>query len=176
MMGTRLLAIVLLGLWPIYCTAELAFNLVHSISTAPSSHRGPHILFRDEHPPDSLTRTPLRTNRINVHCPRKQSLVNQYSFVSSGLDDWDSIEVDAPDVEDRLTLLELAKMTGNAYAKKGQKNWYDVGQNWNMVRFFPPSRTNVRKRTHSRRAFLLAGKMTTTAFEVMFSSPTTTRL
>jgi len=41
------------------------------------------------------------------------------------------VEIEGPDIEDRLTLLELAKMTGNAYALPGHSNWYDLDDMWN---------------------------------------------
>ena len=47
--------------------------------------------------------------------------------------EWYPVEVLAPNVEDRQTLLELAKMTGNAYALPGQKNWYEMDEFWNTV-------------------------------------------
>jgi hypothetical protein len=39
-----------------------------------------------------------------------------------------------PDVESRATLLELAKMTNNAYVEPDDPAWYDLGANWNDVR------------------------------------------
>ena len=47
--------------------------------------------------------------------------------------EWDDVEIIGPDYEDRLTLLELAKMTGNAYALPGRPNWYEVDPAWNTV-------------------------------------------
>jgi lipase ATG15 len=49
--------------------------------------------------------------------------------------EWDRIETLGPDVEDRHTLAQLARMSGNAYAIPGQKNWYDVDGAWNTVCF-----------------------------------------
>lgn len=46
---------------------------------------------------------------------------------------WDPIEVPGPDIEDRHTLSQLARMSGNAYALPGQKNWYDIDLAWNTV-------------------------------------------
>jgi hypothetical protein len=46
---------------------------------------------------------------------------------------WDPIEVLGPDIEDRHTLAQLARMSGNAYALPGQKNWYDLDSAWNTV-------------------------------------------
>lgn len=48
--------------------------------------------------------------------------------------DWDLVEVNGPDVQDRHTLVQLARMSGDAYALPGQKNWYDIDPAWNEVR------------------------------------------
>ncbi|KAI0780663.1 alpha/beta-hydrolase [Trametes elegans] len=45
--------------------------------------------------------------------------------------EWEEVQVLAPDIEDRHTLSQLARMTGNAYALPGQKNWYDIDRAWN---------------------------------------------
>ena len=47
---------------------------------------------------------------------------------------WDEDDVPAPDVEDRETLLALAKMTNNAYVEPSDKAWYNLGSNWSVVR------------------------------------------
>jgi len=41
--------------------------------------------------------------------------------------------VEGPDVGDLHTLAQLARMSANAYALPGQKNWYEVDQAWNTV-------------------------------------------
>ena len=51
--------------------------------------------------------------------------------------EWDRIEVLGPDVEDRHTLSQLARMSGNAYALPGQNNWYEIDAAWNTVCFIP---------------------------------------
>ncbi|KZT26544.1 alpha/beta-hydrolase [Neolentinus lepideus HHB14362 ss-1] len=45
--------------------------------------------------------------------------------------EWDEVEVLGPEIEDRHTLAQLARMTGNAYAMPGRKNWYDIDNEWN---------------------------------------------
>ncbi|KAG6832783.1 hypothetical protein H0H92_009401 [Tricholoma furcatifolium] len=45
---------------------------------------------------------------------------------------WDEEDVIGPDVERRETLLELAKMTNNAYVDPLDKDWYDLGGGWNV--------------------------------------------
>ncbi len=47
--------------------------------------------------------------------------------------EWDIKEVLGPDIEDRHTLAQLARMSGNAYALPGRPNWYEVDQAWNQV-------------------------------------------
>lgn len=56
--------------------------------------------------------------------------------------EWDEFHVLAPDIEDRHTLSQLARMTGNAYALPGRKNWYDIDAAWNTVRL-PPLRPSA---------------------------------
>lgn len=51
----------------------------------------------------------------------------------SELVEWEQVQMLGPDIEDQHTLGQLARMTGNAYALPGQKNWYDIDQVWNMV-------------------------------------------
>lgn len=51
--------------------------------------------------------------------------------------EWDEVHVLGPDIEDRHTLSQLARMTGNAYALPGRKNWYDIDAAWNTVRDLP---------------------------------------
>jgi len=47
-----------------------------------------------------------------------------------GVDGWDLRATLAPNVSDRATLLELAKMTHNAYFEPSDKEWHDIGGNW----------------------------------------------
>jgi lipase ATG15 len=70
---------------------------------------------------------------------------------------WDPIEVLGPDIEDRHTLSQLARISGNAYALPGQKNWYDIDSAWNVVSRRCLDRLQL---NHAgRRAFLSAGKI-----------------
>lgn len=79
------------------------------------------------------TRT-LKTSRPVSHEAflRARSL-SRFTRQSAKLD-WEEDEVVAPDVESRQTLLELAKMTNNAYLEPGEAGWYDLGGKWNVVR------------------------------------------
>ena len=46
---------------------------------------------------------------------------------------WEPAEVYGPDVQDRETLLLLAKMANNAYTEPDKSDWYDIGPYWNVV-------------------------------------------
>ncbi|KAF5326713.1 hypothetical protein D9619_004273 [Psilocybe cf. subviscida] len=47
--------------------------------------------------------------------------------------DWEEEEILGPDVERRETLLELAKMTNNAYLEPDDPDWYDLDGHWNVT-------------------------------------------
>ena len=59
--------------------------------------------------------------------------VRSMRFRESAIIDWDKIEMDGPDVNDRETLLVLAKMTNNAYLLPDEEGWYPLGDYWNDV-------------------------------------------
>ncbi|EAU88644.1 lipase [Coprinopsis cinerea okayama7 len=47
--------------------------------------------------------------------------------------EWDAVEVLGPNVEDRHTLAQLARMAGNAYSLgPGRHNWYEVDDAWSI--------------------------------------------
>jgi lipase ATG15 len=46
---------------------------------------------------------------------------------------WEEDEISGPDVESRETLLELAKMTHNAYIDPDDPAWYELDRNWTVV-------------------------------------------
>jgi hypothetical protein len=77
---------------------------------------------------------------------------------------WTADEVDGPDVSRRSALLELAKMTNNAYLNPNETGWYELGAGWTVVRARRYMYTGARpltrvsgSRTHS------AGSRTLTA-------------
>ncbi|KAG9118589.1 putative lipase atg15 [Ceratobasidium sp. 392] len=43
---------------------------------------------------------------------------------------WEENDVEGPATDKRETLLALAKMTSNAYFRKDEPGWYDLGGNW----------------------------------------------
>ncbi|KAI0077056.1 alpha/beta-hydrolase [Panus rudis PR-1116 ss-1] len=89
----------------------------------------------------------LQTRRIKSRKPRsfdayiqarRRSYPHLYSSDSdqeaeAELFEWDDEEaVIAPDTESRETLLQLAKMTNNAYLEPGEAGWYDLDGKWNV--------------------------------------------
>ena len=106
------------------------------------------------HPIQSLSDAPapsftLKAAPTTIYRPR--------SLSDSRPTEWDPIELLGPDVEDRHTLSQLARISGNAYALPGQKNWYDIDSAWNVVSrhcFSAPMFNHA-----CPRAFLSAGKI-----------------
>ncbi|KZS91144.1 alpha/beta-hydrolase [Sistotremastrum niveocremeum HHB9708] len=45
--------------------------------------------------------------------------------------DWDEVEILGPNITDKYTLSQLARMSGNAYALPEQSNWWDIDEKWN---------------------------------------------
>ncbi|OSD02145.1 alpha/beta-hydrolase [Trametes coccinea BRFM310] len=91
------------------------------------------IVFSDVRPspgfrPETFT---VNTQSTTVHKP-----LSHDSFMtarSQGGDIlWNEVDIDGPDVQDRETLLLLAKMANNAYTEPGQKDWYGIGPGWNI--------------------------------------------
>ena len=46
---------------------------------------------------------------------------------------WTGTEIAGPDTQRRETLLALAKMTANSYCDSPDKDWYELGPEWNTV-------------------------------------------
>jgi len=88
--------------------------------------------------PDATTLT-LAARPTTVYRPRSHTAVQRarlrslHSHQSEKIE-WEQVDTRGPDIEDAHTLVQLARMTGNAYALPGQKNWYDIDPAWNTVR------------------------------------------
>lgn len=46
--------------------------------------------------------------------------------------EWEELIVSGPDIEDRHTLSQLARMTANAYQLPGHQNWYELDASWDI--------------------------------------------
>ena len=73
----------------------------------------------------------VRPSSIEAH---SRSRLRSLRYGESEWLDWDEEEILGPNVESRETLLELAKMTNNAYVAPSDPAWYDLGTGWNSVR------------------------------------------
>lgn len=82
----------------------------------------------------------LKTRPVTVYRPRSQEALQRSrvrAMRGEPIDDeveWEEVRMAGPYIEDKHTLSQLARMTGNAYALPGQKNWYDIDVTWNTVR------------------------------------------
>ncbi|KAI9466174.1 alpha/beta-hydrolase [Lactarius psammicola] len=75
--------------------------------------------------PDTLVPSwTLKAVPTTVYRPRSQEYLKHPA--------WEPVEILGPDIQDRHTLSQLARISGNAYALPGQKNWYDVDSAWNI--------------------------------------------
>jgi len=108
---------------------EQPLNLAASAQFAPSPSY-----------PLPATSVVLRSRPITVYKPRSLDILHRTRLRSLQHSEsepeqlvWDLVPVEGPDVEDIHTLSQLARMSGNAYALPGQKNWYEVDQAWNTV-------------------------------------------
>lgn len=108
------------------------FTLRHQHATANDTR----ILFHDT--PKSFVGDDyvVKQREVLVHKPSSMEKLNEamYNSAYSMKTDahlWQTSTVPAPDVQDRETLLTLAKMTNNAYYEPSEKGWYDLGLPWN---------------------------------------------
>jgi len=67
-------------------------------------------------------------SQAEFHAARRLSRENGQSVPI----DWDPVDALVPDVTDRATLWELARMAGNAYkSDANDKKWYEIDPKWN---------------------------------------------
>lgn len=131
-----------------YSTASITPQILFNDVLLPPT--GPRIISEDYTAAGERPAT-LKTRRQTVARPRTQSSEYQHlrklsiveDYDMAGSLEWDEVETEVPDVGDRPTLLELAKITGDAYSLPGDKDWYDVDGNWNSVRHKPGSSHGV---------------------------------
>ncbi|CAL1717055.1 unnamed protein product [Somion occarium] len=120
----------------------LRFELRHYHGVGPDAQ----VLFHDAHDhsdqslaSETFNNPPyvLQTRRIKSSRP---SSIDGYLLARSRSSQgegneafkWEEDDIDGPDTESRETLLELAKMTNNAYLEPGESGWYDLGGKWNV--------------------------------------------
>ena len=122
----------------------LNFHLRHFHVATSSAHiyfaDPPHDLSRTKNlasVPLSIATSPVRTARpSSLH--HFQAARHMSKRGQSALLNWQEDEVSGPDVMRRENLLLLAKMTSNTYYKPYTRGWYNLTDEWNVVRY-PPS-------------------------------------
>ncbi|KAG8970799.1 putative lipase atg15 [Tulasnella sp. 419] len=96
----------------------------------------------------------LKTRPMRIRRPKSQDAfhrarIRSLRHAESEMIEWEDDVVIGPDIEDRLTILELAKMTGNAYALSGEAgNWYPLDERWNTSTPFGWNETDDGFRGH----------------------------
>ena len=86
--------------------------------------------------PSASTLT-LKAVPTTVYQPESYEAV-EHARYSSRFEDktiplrWHEIRLLGPDVTDRHTLAQLARMSANAYQLPGRKNWYDIDDAWSI--------------------------------------------
>ena len=119
----RLLTLELRHYHAVSTEARVAFH-----DARPSNSLGASAL-----PEYTLHSRPVKVRRPTSHSALVEARRRSIKFAQSTLLDWDEDEVLGPDVESRETLLELAKITNNAYLEPGEPGWYDLGDEWKVV-------------------------------------------
>ncbi|KAJ3778084.1 alpha/beta-hydrolase [Lentinula raphanica] len=116
----------------------LHFELRHLHATSSSAR----VVFQDV--PPLATSMDMQLNRSftvgtrHIRSYKAPSYESQWAarfrsmkFSQSQPLNWEPEIVPGPDVESRDTLLQLAKMSNNAYVNIGDPSWYELGDQWN---------------------------------------------
>jgi len=162
----------------------LNFRLRHFHAVTPSAH----VYFADvplhsslhhDSQPLSIPIAPVRTARLPSAAAFSEARALSMRGQSTTLG-WEEDEITGPDVSKRKTLLLLAKMTSNAYIGPDTDGWYNLTDEWGVVRsffvlpewHFPHADTRSGVRSTHR----LGGNQMTTDSEGTYSQQTTTAL
>lgn len=116
----------------------LNFRLRHFHAVTPSAHVyfadvPPHPSLYGDSPPLSIPIAPVRTVRPSSDAAFAEARALSMRGQSATLD-WEEDEIPGPDVSKRETLLLLAKMTSNAYIEPDTDGWYNLTDEWGIVR------------------------------------------
>jgi hypothetical protein len=108
------------------CSVPMVLRPAHHYDHGPSTQYNQPLFHPVPPVPDTLVPSwTLKAVPTTIYRPR--------SVQGSQHTSWDPTEVLGPDIEDRHTLSQLARISGNAYALPGQSNWYDIDAAWNVV-------------------------------------------
>lgn len=112
----------------------LSFQLRHEHALTNDSR----VIFSDVDPSFAADSFLMSTSNIQTHRPQSAKAFHSARLRSIRYDQseqvlWDAADVPGPNVEERETLLTLAKMTSNAYTSSTASDWY-TPEGWNKVR------------------------------------------
>lgn len=115
------------------CTS-LSFQLRHEHAITNDSR----VIFSNVAPSFAADSYVMSTSNIQTHRPQSAKAFHSARLRSIRYDQseqviWDTTNVLGPNVEERETLLTLAKMTSNAYTSPTASDWY-TQDGWNNVR------------------------------------------
>ncbi|KAA1471211.1 alpha/beta-hydrolase [Dentipellis sp. KUC8613] len=116
---------------PLSFTRDQDFNRPFTLRTDQSPFQ-PALHSPLEPPSLSLNAVPTTIYRPRFLDALFQARSRSLKSAESEKVEWEQVDVLGPNIEDRHTLAQLARMTGNAYALPGQKNWYDMDPAWNI--------------------------------------------
>jgi len=119
---------------------QITFGFWHELTPEKSQGFLKDIRFSGILQPLQSSYTALRTRPTTVYRPRsleafKDARMRSIHMSQSPINpiEWEIKEVRGPDIEDRHTLAQLARMSGDAYALPGRSNWWEVDRTWNQV-------------------------------------------
>jgi lipase ATG15 len=120
----------------------LNFQLRHLHAVTPSAHVyfadvPPHSSLHTNAQPLSIPVSPVRTARPQSAAAFAEARALTMRRQSATLD-WHEDVIPGPDASKRETLLLLAKMTSNAYVEPNTDGWYNLTDEWDIVRHLPP--------------------------------------
>lgn len=121
-------------------TLPLGFELRHVHAVSPEARvvwadvkQADSLILESASPPYFVQTRAMKSTKPSSHDDflRARSLT-RVQRQSANLD-WDEDDIIGPDVESREAILDLAKMTNNAYVQPDEPGWYDLGSQWNVV-------------------------------------------
>jgi lipase ATG15 len=116
----------------------LNFRLRHLHAVTPSANVyfadvPPHASLHADAQPLSIPISSVRTARPQSAAAFAEARALSMGGQSATLH-WEEDEIPGPDVSKRETLLLLAKMTSNAYIEPNTDGWYNLTDEWDIVR------------------------------------------
>ena len=115
----------------------LQFDLSHQFAATSQDADQTPLLSHDSfphhfHPTLSLKAVPTTLYRPSSFEALQHARWRSIHHAQSEPVEWIETQVLGPDVTDRNTLAQLARMAANAYQLPGKDNWYELDPSWNI--------------------------------------------